>query len=88
MITFWSTGTWACERTLEGHDGVVAALMMHGDKLLSGSEDHTIKVWSTYTWECERTIKDPADEDVTGLVVLGDKRFAGSTCSSIKVWGS
>jgi WD40 repeat protein len=61
---------------------------MHGDKLISGSNDSTIKVWRTDTWACERTIEDPADEDLTGLVVLGDKLFAGSTCSSIKVWGS
>jgi WD40 repeat protein len=32
--------------------------MMHGDsKLLSGYDDHTIKVWNTGTWTCERTLE-------------------------------
>jgi WD40 repeat protein len=45
MINVWSTNTWACERTLEGHTKTVFSLVMHGDKLISGSADRTIKVW-------------------------------------------
>jgi hypothetical protein len=33
----------------------VHSLLVHGDKLLSGSDDHTIKVWSTDIWLYERT---------------------------------
>jgi WD40 repeat protein len=46
-IKVWSPNTWACERTLEGHTTVVASLVMHGDKLISGSDDSTIKVWGS-----------------------------------------
>jgi WD40 repeat protein len=56
-IKVWSTDTWTCERTLEGHDGEVSSLLVHGDKLISSSSDDTIKVWSTDTWACERTIE-------------------------------
>jgi WD40 repeat protein len=41
-----STDTWTCEHTLEGHDGPVMSVVMYGDKLISGSDDSTIKVWA------------------------------------------
>jgi F-box and WD-40 domain protein 1/11 len=40
----WNTDTLTCERTLEDHDDLVMSMVMHGDKLLSGSRDHRIKV--------------------------------------------
>jgi F-box/WD-40 domain protein 7 len=62
MIKVWNTDTWTCERTLEGHDDEVSSLVVHGDKLISGSYDNTIKVWNTDTWTCECTL----DEDING----------------------
>jgi hypothetical protein len=58
-IKVWSTDTWTCERTLESssaNEGVVCddedenyaavmSLVVHGDKLLSGCYDQTVKVW-------------------------------------------
>jgi hypothetical protein len=45
------------QRALDGHNDGVICLTLHGDKLLSGSSDSTIKVWNTNTWtmSCERT---------------------------------
>jgi WD40 repeat protein len=56
---------------------------MHGDKLISGSDDWTIKVWSTDTWTCERTLEGH-DGKVYSLVVHGDKLISGSSDQTIK----
>nr|QJS39801.1 TNF receptor associated factor 7b [Petromyzon marinus] len=42
----WDTCTnYKCQKTLEGHDGIVLALCIQGNKLYSGSADCTIIVW-------------------------------------------
>jgi WD40 repeat protein len=60
-------------------------LAVHGDKLISGSKDHTIKVWSTDTWTCEHTLEGH-NESI--LKVHGGKLISGSNGSMIRVWGS
>jgi WD40 repeat protein len=62
-------------------------LVVHGDKLISGSNEGTIKVWNTDTWVCERTLKGHTSA-VLCLVVHGDKLISGSHEGTIKVWGS
>ena len=73
------------ERTLEGHDDGVYSIMMHGDKLVSGSADDTIKVWSTDTWACERTLEGHRNA-VISLVMHGDNLISSSSDHTIKVW--
>jgi hypothetical protein len=60
------------EQTLIGHTHNVTCVLMHGDNLISGSRDQTIKVWSTHTWACERTLEGH-DGTVSSMVVHGDK---------------
>jgi WD40 repeat protein len=100
-IKVWNTDTWACERTLKGHnsalehipyfdravDGSVSSLVTHGGKIISGSHDNTIKVWSTDTWTCECTLEGH-DGDVCSLVMHGDKLISGSYDNTIKVWST
>jgi hypothetical protein len=76
------------ERTLDDHDNPVECLVVHGDKLISGSY-RTIKVWSTDTWTlaCERTLEGHADA-VNSLVMHGDKLISGSYDGTIKVWST
>jgi WD40 repeat protein len=45
---------------------------MHGDKLISGSDDDTIKVWNTDTWVCERALEGGTG-CVYSLAMHGDK---------------
>jgi hypothetical protein len=40
-------------------------LVVHGDKLISGSDDDTIKVWSTDNWTCELILDEDVDDVVT-----------------------
>jgi WD40 repeat protein len=77
----------AHELTLEGHDHTVSCLVVHGDKLISGSYDNKIKVWSTDTWTCERTLEGHGDDSVYSLVVHGDKLLSGGYDQTVKVWG-
>jgi hypothetical protein len=49
------------EHTLTGHTGDVERLEVHGDKLISGSND-TIKVWNADAWTCERSIRGRAGQ--------------------------
>jgi hypothetical protein len=72
------------ERTIEGHTDEVHCLVMHGNNLISGSNDNTIKVWNTDTWECEHTVK-PTDP-MTCMVMHGDKLISGSR--DIVVWNT
>jgi hypothetical protein len=83
-IKVWSTNTWTCERTLEGHYGGYS-LVVHGDTLISGSADHTINVWSTDTWTCERTLKGHTNS-VFALAIHDDKLISGSWDKTIKIW--
>jgi F-box and WD-40 domain protein CDC4 len=62
-------------------------LVMHGDKLISGSNDSHIKVWSTDTWVCEHTLEGHSN-DVVSLVLHGNKLLSGSDDSTIEVWST
>ena len=86
-IRVWSTATWECERTLEGHRDAVFAIAMSGEKLCSGSGDSTIRVWSTVTWECERTLWGHRG-DVFAIAMSGEKLFSGSWDYTIRVWST
>jgi WD40 repeat protein len=62
---------------------------VHGDKLLSSSDDGLIKVRNTDTWACERTLKgSQTSVAVNCLVVHGDKLISGSDDGTATVWGS
>jgi WD40 repeat protein len=76
------------ERTLEGHDHAVCSLVVHGDKLVSGSFDNTIKVWNTDTWTCEHTLEGHDDGAVLSLVMHGNKLLSGAGDYTIKVWNT
>jgi WD40 repeat protein len=54
----------------------VKSLVVHGDKLLSGSNDGTIKVWSTDTWACERTLEGRNKSSSWSLAMHGDVALA------------
>jgi WD40 repeat protein len=75
------------ERTLEGHKDALCSLVVHGDKLLSGSGDCMIKVWSTDTWTCEHTLEGH-NSHVSSLVMHGDKLISASSDDTIKVWST
>lgn len=69
-----------------GHSGYVRCLaVLHNGTLVSGSEDHTIRLWSA-DGQCSATLTGHTD-DVACMVVLPDGTLAsGSDDSTIRLW--
>ncbi|OQR80908.1 hypothetical protein ACHHYP_17049 [Achlya hypogyna] len=68
-----------------GHGGPVWALHMHGDRLVSGSYDKTVKLWNLQTGSCVGTLRAHTGW-VSSLDVLGSRIASGSWDSSINLW--
>ncbi|GKT48338.1 vegetative incompatibility protein HET-E-1 [Colletotrichum spaethianum] len=79
----------ACLQTLEGHsdDVTSVAFSSDGQRLASGSDDHTVKVWDTATGACLQTFEGHSSR-VTSVAFSSDgQRLAsGSGDYTVKVW--
>uniref|UniRef100_A0A8C9L8A9 TNF receptor associated factor 7 n=1 Tax=Pavo cristatus TaxID=9049 RepID=A0A8C9L8A9_PAVCR len=85
LFSVWDTcTTYKCQKTLEGHDGIVLALCIQGNKLYSGSADCTIIVWDIQNLQKVNTIR-AHDNPVCTLVSSHNMLFSGSL-KAIKVW--
>ncbi|KAJ6003139.1 purine and uridine phosphorylase [Penicillium sp. IBT 35674x] len=81
---------WSAElQTLEGHSSWVnsVAFSPNGWLLVSGSEDHTIKIWDPTTGKLRQTLEDHSD-GVTSISFSPDGRLlaSGSDDHTIKIW--
>jgi hypothetical protein len=76
-----------CEQTLTGHSNDVLCVVQLADgRVVSGSEDKTLKVWNVNTGVCEMTLEGHRD-GVSCLIQLADGRVvSGSDDSTLKVW--
>ncbi|MEJ1277618.1 hypothetical protein NN561_008535 [Cricetulus griseus] len=84
-IKVWDTcTTYKCQKTLEGHDGIVLVLCIQGCKLYSRSVDCTITVWDIQNLQKVNTIR-AHDNPVCTLVSSHNMLFSGSL-KAIKVW--
>jgi hypothetical protein len=73
--------------TLRGHQSIVkdVKVTVDGKKIISGSDDRTIKVWNIETGECLLTLEGHQSH-VESLAVTADKIISGSNDGTIKVW--
>jgi len=74
-------------RTLQGHTHSVRALSAHGDTLVSGSYDNTVRVWRISTGELMHVLQGHSQKVYS--VVLDAERnrcISGSMDSYIKIW--
>ena len=73
------------------HSGWVnsIAISPHGDYIVSGSGDRTIKIWDFYTGECLHTLKGHSNS-VSSVVIScdGDLIVSSSRDRTIKVWNT
>ena len=95
-IRVWDVETGAREATLVGHAGRVCGLLLHGDRLLSASEDGTSREWAAGTWAALRAVGAHAagsGQYPRCLAVSGAKLVSGSSRSvpggrtEVRVWG-
>ena len=74
-------------RVLEGHHHSVRAIAAHGDTLVSGSYDCTVRVWRISTGETVHRLQGHAQKVYS--VVLDPKRnqcISGSMDNMVKIW--
>ncbi|QIW99479.1 hypothetical protein AMS68_004997 [Peltaster fructicola] len=74
-------------RTLSGHHNSVRAIAAHGDTLVSGSYDCTVRVWRISTGEVQHRLQGHTQKVYS--VVLDHKRnrcISGSMDNLVKVW--
>ncbi|XP_030967662.1 zinc finger CCCH domain-containing protein 17-like [Quercus lobata] len=80
--------TFQLAATLKGHThGITSLVVGGGNRLYSGSKDHTIRVWDHENWQCIMTLN--GHDDVVKSLMCWDKYlFSGSLDCTIKVWAS
>ena len=79
-----------CLKTLKGHIYEVwsVAYSPDGTKIISGSEDKTIKIWDANTGECLQTLEGHLDIILSvAYSPDGTKIISGSSDKTIKIWG-
>ncbi|XP_039265329.2 F-box/WD repeat-containing protein 7-like isoform X2 [Styela clava] len=84
----WRNGEFKSAKHLKGHDDhVITCLQFSGTRIVSGSDDNTLKVWSVVSGKCLRTLTGH-----TGGVWASQMRknmiISGSTDRTLKIWNA
>lgn len=75
-------------KVLKGHDDhVITCLQFSGNRIVSGSDDNTLKVWSATTGKCLRTLVGHTG-GVWSSQMAGSVIISGSTDRTLKVWNA
>lgn len=73
---------------LKGHTGAVKCMAIYKNKLLSGSEDTTLKIWNLDTNMCESTLTGH-EQTVNNILVSQDNLIISSSIyGNIRIWDS
>jgi len=82
-----SAGAWL--QTLEGHSDVVmsVALSADGSRIVSGSDDKTVRVWDAASGECVQTLEGHSGGVMSVAVSAdGSRIVSGSDDKTVRVW--
>lgn len=84
--TNWRSNPIRTPKVLNGHDDhVITCLQFCGNRIVSGSDDNTLKVWSAVTGKCLRTLIGHTG-GVWSSQMAGNLIISGSTDRTLKVW--
>lgn len=84
---------WRCKpirepKVLRGHeDHVITCLQFSGNRIVSGSDDNTLKVWSASSGRCLRTLVGHTG-GVWSSQMAGSLVVSGSTDRTLRVWNA
>lgn len=82
----WRTKPIKPPKMLKGHDDhVITCLQFSGNRIVSGSDDNTLKVWNVTTGKCLRTLRGHTG-GVWSSQLSGSIIISGSTDRTLKVW--
>jgi F-box/WD-40 domain protein 7 len=82
----WRSNLIRPPKILNGHDDhVITCLQFCGNRIVSGSDDNTLKVWSAVTGKCLRTLVGHTG-GVWSSQMSGNLIISGSTDRTLKVW--
>ncbi|KOC61478.1 F-box/WD repeat-containing protein 7 [Habropoda laboriosa] len=83
----WRTKPIRTPKILKGHDDhVITCLQFSGNRIVSGSDDNTLKVWSAVTGKCLRTLVGHTGGVWSSQMFDGVHVVSGSLDTSIRVW--
>ena len=72
--------------TLKGHTNWIRNIILYKDKLISSSNDHTIKIWNLKDFsEGEVTLKGHTN-GINNIIIYKDKLISCSNDETIKIW--
>jgi WD40 repeat protein len=79
--------TLAVRREFTGHEGPVntLALSQDGRTLVTGGDDHTVRVWDAATGVCQTVLRSH-DGYVRQVAISGDRIASGSEDDLLKLW--
>ncbi|CAF0756463.1 unnamed protein product [Didymodactylos carnosus] len=84
----WNKGQLPRSKYFRGHeDFVITCLQFDGKRIVSGSDDNTLKIWSVETGECEKTLTGH-NGGVWCSEMTNDLVVSGSTDRTIRVWNA
>lgn len=84
----WRSRPIRTAKVLKGHDDhVITCLQFCGNRIVSGSDDNTLKVWSAITGKCLRTLVGHTG-GVWSSQMSGNVIISGSTDRTLKVWNA
>lgn len=84
----WRVNPIRPPKVLKGHDDhVITCLQFSGNRIVSGSDDNTLKVWSATTGKCLRTLVGHTG-GVWSSQMSGTTIISGSTDRTLKVWNA
>ena len=84
----WRVKPIRTTKVLKGHDDhVITCLQFSNNKIVSGSDDNTLKVWNASTGRCLRTLVGHTG-GVWSSQMEGNTIISGSTDRSLKVWNA
>ena len=94
-IRVWRAENWSCVGVIRGHADAVQCLLVWGGKLLSASDDHTIKLWemggggehTELLCRCKRTLQQHGD-GIYSIVMCGERLVSCSADRSVREWNT